>query len=875
MKIPFSKSVLFAGAALLLAASLSPAGEASDLPPYKNPALSPEERAADLLSRMTLEEKVAYCGGVNKFFIREIPRLGIPAISMRDGPVGVHGEGTAFPPTIAVAASFDTNLAYRMGEAIGRECRAVGVHIILGPGMNIIRSPIMGRAGEYFSEDPCLTSRMSVDYIKGVQSQGVMACAKHYIGNELDFARTSTDSRIDERTLREIYLPPFEASIRDGRVATIMGAYNHVNGQASCADPLVLQAILREDLGFDGFVMSDWGAGNGPADIWAKGPLDLAMPEGMMGKTELVLPLIEAGKIDPKAYDVKVGNILRSLIRFGFLDRQQQDGSLPKKDPASRNLALQISREGTVLLKNENNVLPLLPEKIHSLAVIGPNAEKAPDATPYPTGLAGSSSVDCPKTVSIAQGIRNLAGREVRVVVVPDHMRTLFTTTAYEHFGPDGKIQPGLQAAYFKNREFSGKPDLERVDKDLNFSHGWRVKNWLNELRPFSALSVRWTGQIRPEEDGSYCFAKESNLGLKVWLDGKLIMDDDKDYADTHWVHPTGGVVRDLQGGKTYDLKIEYVNRIEVAHMAGLRFGWGLDEPSAELEAARSCDAVVACMGYGYMTEGEGFDRTWELPYGQAEVLKKVSAINPRTIVVATGGGAFETGGWIDRVPALVQPWYLAESGGQVVADILFGKVNPSGKLPVTFAKRWEDNPSSPYFHIDWDSKAGFKPIDYKEGLFVGYRGFDQAGTEPLFPFGHGLSYSTFDFSDMKILPCPDGTEGIVVSCRVTNSSSRAGAEVAQLYVGDRRAPVPRPPLELKGFQRIELQPGESRQVQFPLSKREFAFYDVPSKGWRNVPGPFELAVGASSRDIRLKGKYDAPWDGPLTSPSSTQSIHP
>jgi len=821
---------------------------------WKNPALSAEVRAADLLSRMTLEEKITYCAGVNKMFIRGIPRLDVPAIEMSDGPVGAHDGGTTFPATIALAATFDNALARRVGEEIGHDCRAIGVNIILGPGMNIVRAPTAGRAAEYFSEDPFLTSQMAVNYILGVQSQGVMACAKHYIGNELDFARTSTDSKIDERTLREIYLPPFEASVREGKVATIMGAYNHINGQPCCTHPYFLKTILRGEYGFDGFIMSDWGAGNGPADIWAKNALDLAMPEGNMGNPKLVLPLIQAGKIDPAVYDAKISNILRSLFRYGFFDRPRKSDAFTKRDEASRAVALRVAEEGAVLLKNEQNLLPLDPKKIRSIAVVGPNAELGGDGTPYPTGIAGSSYNDCPKVVTIAKAVRELAGKDVKVVVVPDHLRTLLNTTNYFHLDADGKTVPGMQAVYFKNREFAGKPDLERVEKNLSFGHGWRNKNWLTELRPFSALSVRFTGMIRPATTGRYCLAKESNLGVKVWLNGELIMDDLADYDRTHWVKPTACVLRDLEAGKTYDLKIEYINRVEVAHMAGLRFGWGLAEPTAEIAAARACDAVVACVGFGYMTEGEGFDRTWELPCGQAEMLSAVAAANPRTIVVANGGGAFETAGWIDRVPAMLQAWYLAGEGGTAIAEILFGRVNPSGKLPVTFAKRWEDNPAAPYFHADWSVKS-FKPVEYKEGIFVGYRGFDQAGTKPLFPFGHGLSYTKFDYSDLKITAQKDG--GATVSCKITNAGTRAGTEVAQLYVGDQHAPVPRPPLELKNFARVELPPGESRTVEFTLTKRDFAYYDVAGKAWHVAPGKFNLAVGASSRDIRLSATVE------------------
>jgi len=826
---------------------------ANDEPVYKNPQSSVDERVKDLLGRMTLEEKISYCSGVREQYIRDIPRLGLPAINMQDGPIGVHGGGTTFPPGIALAATFDPELLYQVGQALGRDSRGIGVHVTLGPAMNIVRSPILGRAAEYYGEDPYLTARLVPSLINGVQSQGVMASAKHFIGNEFELIRTGSDSIIDERTLREIYLPPFEAAVKSGNVATIMGAYNHVNGAHACVNPHTLKEILRDEWGFQGIILSDWGAGGGPAITWAMGPLDVAMPSGAMGNPSVVMPLIKEGKIDPAVYDQKVSHILHKIIEFGFLDRPQKDSSFAVRSPAALATALQISREATVLLKNKGNLLPLSPPTIRSVAVIGPGAEVGKDSTPYPTGIAGSSFNECPNTVSVAQALQQLSGDKMKIVVVPDYLSGLYNTTNYFHKGADGKLEPGLQASYFKNADFSGKPDLERVDKDLSFNHGWRNKGWLKELRPFKKLSVRWTGSIKPAKTGLYRFVKESNLGMKVWLDGKMIIDDLSKFDTDHWVYPTGGVVQKLEGGRSHDLKIEYTNRPEVAHMFGVRFGWGPAEPTAELEAARSCDAVVACYGYGFMTEGEGFDRTWELPYSQAEILEKVSKANPRTIVVLNGGGACQTESWIGQVPALIQAWYYADAGAQAVAEILLGKVNPSGKLPISFAKRWEDNPSSPYFKADWSK--GSKPINYTEGIFVGYRGFDQAGVEPLFPFGHGLSYTTFGYANLALHLGEPGKEKdfLTVTCDLTNTGSQDGTEVVQLYVGDDHAPVARPAKELKGFQRVSLKPGETKSVSFVLTPRDLSYYDVTQKAWILSPGKFTISVGSSSRDLPLK----------------------
>lgn len=844
----FAVGIVWAGNSL--------AGAAEAVPPYKDAKLPVEQRVNDLLGRMTLEEKIQYVSGVDSQFIRDIPRLGLQRIDMEDGPLGVHKGGTAFPPGLALSASYDPDLAHAWGVALGRDCRALGVHVTLGPGMNIARSPLLGRSCEYFGEDPFLAAHMVPSVIQGVQSQGVMACAKHFIGNEMELVRTYSDSQIDERTLREIYLPAFEAAVHEGKVASIMGAYNHINGEHACVNHHTLKDILRDDYGYKGIILSDWGAGSGPADIWAPGPLDIAMPEGPMGDPKIVLPMIKDKKIDPKVYDEKVRHLLTKCMEFGFFDRPQKDPSVKANDPAAQAVARRVSEEGMVLLKNKRGLLPLDRSAIHSIAVLGPNADRVGDGTPYATGISGSSWQDVENPVTVVQGIRALVGDSVKVVTAPDPTRTVFATTAYEHIGADGKPAPGMLARYYKNGKLEGKPALERVDKDLNFGSNWRNKGWLTELQPldYTKFSVSWEGQIKPAKGGQYRFVKECNPGMKVWLDDQLILDDVADFAQTHWLRLSAGVVKELQAGKTYKLKIEYLNDPELlAHMWGVRFGWGPVEESAAAKVAKSCDVAVVCVGFDYATEGEGIDRSFALPYGQAELIRDVAQANPRTIVVLTGGGACETKEWINRVPAMLHAWYFAEKGGEVVADILFGKINPSGKLPVTFDKDLADNPATPYFKADWSKKGSDLPIKYTEGVFVGYRGYDKSGKTPLFPFGHGLSYTTFKYSGLKVSAGKAG-KPVTVTCTVKNTGKLAGAEVVQLYVGDTHAPVPRPVRELKGFKRVELKPGEKQTVSFTLAKRDFSYYDVNAKGWRVAPGKFQISVGSSSRDLRLNG---------------------
>ncbi len=831
---------------------------AADLPPYRNPALPVDQRVEDLLSRLTLEEKITLCGGVDMWFINGVPRLGLPRVAMADGSTtgvkGSFGTGTVLPSALALAATWDREMAKAFGTVEAHDCRAVGYQILLGPAVNLARNPLLGRNTEYFGEDPYLAGTMAVEIIRQVQKQGILACIKHFVANDIDLPRTFSDSRVDERTLRELYLLPFEMAVKQAKVATVMAAYNHVNGIHACVNRHTLEQILRQEWGFDGLVMSDWGAGSGSASVWAMGPLDLAMPTGPMGEAKTVLPLIQKGQIDPKVYDVKVRNILRQCFRFGLYDRPAKDSSLKFGDEAGAQVALQVARQGIVLLKNQRDLLPLDPKKIKSIAVLGPHSQPVRPGVPYINGPSGSSALDCANPVTILAGLKAAAGSDVKLVWVPDEIETMYEQARYEHRTAEGKTAPGLLARYYKNNDFAGPPALERVEEHLSCGHRWRYKNWLRELEPFRNLSVRWEGQIRPDKSGEYRFVKKSNLGTTVWLDGEPILDDWPAFAKGHWMVASRGTVRHLEAGKTYALRIEYRNDPRVWHMVGFQFGWGPVDYSASVAAARSCDAAVLCVGYEYMTEGEGFERTWQLPYGQKELIEQVTQANPNTVVVLSGGGACETQSWIERTPALLQAWYLGQNGGTAVGEILLGRVNPSGKLPVTFDRHLEENPSTATFKADW-SKPYPMPVEYGEGIFMGYRGYDKAGTEPLFPFGHGLSYTTFAYRNLTIRPQEDGS--VQVAGEIANTGRRAGAEVVQLYVGDDHAPVARPPRELKGFARVELQPGETKPVTFTLSRRDFSYYDVKAQAWTAAPGRFEISLGASSRDLRLRGDYE------------------
>ncbi len=798
---------------------------------YRDPKASAEARTEDLIQRMTLEEKLDYLGGFEAFCIRQIQRLGIPRIRMSDGPVGVHpdgGQSTAYPASICVAASWNRELARQTGIALGRDSRARGVHILLAPGVNMYRNPRSGRNFEYAGEDPFLAGATATNLIQGLQSQGVLGTIKHLVGNEQETQRLAGSSEIDERTLREIYLPAFKAAIQEGKVGCVMNAYNKVNGVHCTENAFLNIQILRKEWGFTGIVMSDWNATHDAVGA-ANGGLDLEMPEGKFMNRQKLLPAIQDGRVAQATIDDKVRHILRTIIAAGFLDRPQQLKDIPKDDPTSAQVALEAAHQGIVLLQNKNNLLPLDLAKVKSVAVIGPNSH------PAIFGGSGSSFTEPYHAVSVLDGIRQVnPSLTVTSSGAPVEMDALLKSSTFE--GP-------ISLELFDNMELKGEPVTVRtVDQILLEPKGKPVADGLSA----SNYSARWTSRIKPTVSGTHLFACHTFFGIRVILDGKTILDDWKVYD----LAPNVKV--ELEAGKTYELQVE--SRHNHPH-AVAKFGWGI-APIDPITAAKQADVAVVCVGFNKRDyEGEAQDRSFALPKAQVELIKNVAAANPRTIVILNAGGGVDWQGWLDKVPAVLHAWYPGQEGGRAVADILFGAVNPSGKLPVTFEKRVEDNPSFPFYLRAEDLKE--KKAVYGEGIFVGYRGYDQNNIEPQFCFGHGLSYTTFEYSDLKITPSTISEgQAVKVSFAVRNTGRRAGAEVAQLYINDEKSSVPRPPQELKGFERIELQPGEQKRVTITLGSEAMAFFDPVAKQWTVEPGMFNVRVGASSRDLRLKGSF-------------------
>jgi beta-glucosidase len=794
-------------------------------------------RVNSLLKKLTLDEKIDLIGGVDDFYIRANEKIGLPRLKMADGPVGVrnYGPSTVFGG-IGLAATWDPDLAARIGATIGQDARARGVHFMLGPGVNIYRAPLNGRNFEYFGEDPFLAARIAVAYISGMQSQGVSATIKHFLGNNSEFDRHNTDSIIDERTMREIYLPVFEAAVKEAKVGAIMDSYNLTNGLHMTQNGYLNTEVAKKEWGFAGIMMSDWDATyDGVAA--ANGGLDLEMPWGKFMNRASLLPAVKAGTVSEATIDDKVRRILRTAIQFGWLDRDQTDLSISLLNIAGNQTALEAARSGMVLLKNDGNLLPLEKGSIKSIAVIGP------DAYPAQPGGGGSAEAKPFTPVSYLEGIKDYLGDGAKVYYAPglptlDEMSKQMQFTTQATSG-----QTGLKMELFNTSDLSGSPALVRYDKYVHYEPARGTNG------AASNVSIRWTGFFTPAVPGQYLAFVQGpgeNGGYRLYIDKKLVLDNWK-----QWYAFVGEVPVALTSGP-HEVELDYYAKI----------GWGKTSAnlgivrpetlvSAEAKTlAAHADAVILAPGFDTASEGESADRTFRLSPGQDELINQIAAVNKKTVVVMTSGGGVDMNAWIDRVPALLEAWYPGQEGGVAVAQLLFGESNPSGRLPISIERRWEDNAT----HDSYYPKDGSKKVEYSEGVFVGYRHFDKSTVKPLFPFGYGLSYTSFAYKNLTISPASSAQQ-VSVAFDVTNTGTRAGADVAEVYVGDRHASVPRPVKELKGFKRVSLNPGETKNLVVKLDRRAFSYYDVKSHSWTVAPGDFDLFVARSATDIALTGK--------------------
>ena len=796
-----------------------------------------------LLGQMTIEEKISMLAGADLWHSVAIPRLGIPQFKVTDGPNGARGahgnmgpSSVATPVGIALGATWNPELVEKVGNVLADELKAKGAHILLAPTVNIHRTPIAGRNFECYSEDPFLSGTLASAYIKGIQSKGMGACIKHFVANDQEYERTSISSEVDERTLREIYLEPFRIAIRNSNPWAVMSAYNRVNGTYACENNHTLLDILKGEWKFDGIVMSDW-FGTYDTEV-PTGGLDLEMPgPARWMSEELVKNALANGTLTEEALDDKVRRLLCVLEKAGLFTNPELQPERAEDKPQHRRIMREAAREAIVLLKNDGT-LPL--NKVKSIAVIGPYAQTAQILG------GGSSSVTPHYAVSPFAGIKNRAGNKIKVEAAPGCFiyKTLPAPAPETLSTPDGRR--GLSLSLFNGTELSGDPVYTDVMTRTRFE-------WFDSSVPNAnqeSFSLRLEGFFTPQENGIHTLALSAVGWCKLYLDDKVIIDhsSDSDMAKQ--------ITADLklEGGKTYPIKIEYYwkgNR----RFRSLSFGYqpphAKDMIAEAVKLAKSCDVVVLVASLNREWEAEGFDRLdMKLPGAQNELIERVAKANKNTIVVLNAGSAAEMP-WIDKVPAVLQLWYDSQEQGNALADILFGDVNPSGKLPTTFPVRLQDNPA----YTNYPGENG--KVRYGEGIFVGYRYYDKKELAPLFPFGHGLSYATFKYSNLR-LSAKSLTPNELLKVRVdmTNTGKVAGKEVVQLYVRDVKSTVARPEKELKAFAKVELAPKQTKTVTFTLDREAFWYFDITKNAWTTEPGDFEILVGSSSRDIRLSESF-------------------
>jgi len=804
-----------------------------------------------LIAQLSLAEKLELLGGVDGMYTRAVPRIGLRRLKMSDGPLGVAswGPSTAYAGGVMLAATWDPALAERLGASIGRDARARGVDLLLGPGVNIARQPQNGRNFEYFGEDPWLASRLTVGYVTGVQRQGVLATIKHYAANNVETDRHDVDVVVDERTLRELYLPAFEAAVHEAHVGAVMDSYNRINGEHATQHSHLNLDILKREWGFDGLLMSDWRATyDGVAA--AKGGLDLEMPSALVMKADTLQPAVERGTVSLAAIDDKVRRLLRTAERVGALRREASTPSVtPLDDASARQVALDVAREGIVLLKNRGDVLPLTAARVKTIAVIGPNAWPA-----VPTG-GGSAQFTPFRATSFLEGIGAAAGSQVRVLYtkgLPDPLDVM-QGTRFDPIDGSATGRRGLRMQRFDNTDWTGTPVAVA---DVRVADQWVGEQWSRRRAP--STSIRWEGKYTPQVSGAYLVLAGAgdDDSYTLYVDDRPVIVQPK-----HDGQALADTVLQLTAGETIHLRLDYVQRSD-----RVRAGFGIiPVDSLVTEEAKRiaahADAVVVCAGFNGDYESEGFDRTFGLPWGQDVLIKSIAAVNSRTIISLTAGGGVDMAPWIDAVPAVLHTWYAGQEGGTALGEILFGIRAPEGKLPVTLDRAWSDNPVHAHDVPVWDSTAGMPRLVYAESLMVGYRYYTTAHRAPLFPFGFGLSYTTFAMTQLhapsRVSAQALAQHGLDVQVDVANTGRRAGAEVVQLYVGAPSTHVTRPAKELKAFQKVRLQSGERRRVTLHLTDRSFAYYDVSTHAWRVEPGRYTLFMGNASDKTPLDVKVD------------------
>ena len=827
----------------------TPPNAPAESKPFLNANLPLEDRVEDLLGRLTLDEKVSLMAGSAAFTLAGVDRLGVPPVRVTDGPTGVRsneGEAaTVFPVGVAMAATWNPDLTREVAAAIGREALALNNRVVLAPTINIVRTPVWGRNFETYSEDPFLAGALGVAYVEGLQGEGVGASLKHYAVNNQEANRMTVNAVVDERTLREIYLAAFETVVRAANPWTVMASYNRVNGAYATENHYLLKTILKTEWGYDGVVVSDWGAVHATAGA-ANGGNDLEMPGPARWFGGRLSAAVQDGEVPAAHVDEAARRMIRLILRTGVLDgRPAPAGELRTR--RHRDIAARAAEEAVVLLKNSDGLLPLDRGALRRVAVIGPNA-----AVRRIQG-GGSSQVRAGRQISLLQAIEDLVGADCAVVhadggdnePVPPQAKA-------SSFSPDAaRGQAGLLCEYFAAKGFDEAPYHAQVERSIGK---------LVATNSFASLgggigALRWTGHLWAQRDGRHELSLRAPGHVTLYLDGERLIDDhtpgEADHMDVGGMSVKRRIAGvDLVAGQGYPITIEYVRPADAGSLAWEYVGIGLREPRGGVaeaaDLAAGADAAIVVIGAASITEGEGYDRdSLDLPGDQNALVEAVLAVNPRTVIVLIGGAPYAMP-WIDHAPAALMGWLGGEEGPDAVARILFGAAQPSGRLPVTFPRRIEDTPAYPWY-------PGGADAIYGEGLFVGYRHFDRDAHAPMFPFGHGLTYTTFAYSDITAPETVTVGEDVEVSFSLKNTGDRPGKETAQLYVRPRGPSVVRPVKELKGFAKVALGPGESARVTIRLDRRAFSYWCIAKSAWVAEPGAYDLLLGGSAADVELQ----------------------
>lgn len=789
----------------------------------------------DIIQKLSLNEKVQLVTGASAWRTVPIPGAGIPEMKVSDGPNGVRGDGgvaaASFPVGICMASTWNTELLEQVGDAIADEAKSKGVQVVLGPTINIHRTPLGGRNFECYSEDPYLSGMLASAFTDGVQAAGIGACLKHFVCNDSEFERHTISVEVDERTLREIYLRPFEIAIKRSNPWTIMGAYNRINGVYACSHDFLMNQVLKGEWGYDGLVISDWYAAKETVPN-ALGGLDLEMPGPAIAWGKHLAQAVAEGEVPESVLDDKIERLLLVMSRTGLLDDVKVTAELALDKPDHRKLAYQAAVEGMVLCKNDG-ILPLDLSQQKKIAVIGPNVED------FRIMGGGSSSL---RPHYVEQPLKQLEQQFPHLKI--ETARGCYThkyvpeTPQHQLSPSEGSNEKGLQYQFYAGG-LAGELDSERV-----VSRGTIMLQGLNESRRDSLIA---TGFYKADETGEHTVGIYSAGQSRIFVNEELVVDN--------WTAPVKGDAFfgqasteiqarvSMDAGQSYAVRIEY-DADPASTFKAMRYGiLGPDTEQGmtrSLEIARHADAVILMVGTNDDWETEGNDREMlSLPGEQDELIRQVTAANPNTIVVNNSGSPVSMP-WLDDVPAMIQTWFAGQEFGHALMDLITGKSNPSGKLPITFPHKMSDTPA-------FTSYPGeFGKVHYREGLFVGYRWYDSRETAPLLPFGFGLSYTSFEFSDLSVEP--NGA----LTCQVTNTGQCQGKETVQVYIEPLAPAVARPLRELKAFTKVDLKPGESKTVALTLGDDAFAHWDIDQQSWQVTTGDYRVHVGNSSRHLPL-----------------------